>query len=180
MPFFLTQASGAFNDNVFKNALMLILAFTAANALPWDTDLTMNLAAGLFILPFLLFSATAGSLADAVCKTKLIRTLKLLEIALMLLAALAFYFQQYLLLLGVLFLMGAQSAFFGPVKYAILPQLLTDKELLAGNAWVEMGTFVAILLGTITGGLLVGLANAPLWIGAVVVVFLMGESQTHF
>ena len=171
LPFFLTQACGAFNDNVFKNALMLILAFTAANALPWETDLTMNLAAGLFILPFLLFSATAGSLADAVCKTRLIRALKLAEIVLMLLAALAFYFQQYLLLLGLLFLMGAQSAFFGPVKYAILPQLLSDKELLAGNAWVEMGTFVAILLGTITGGLLVGLANAPLWVGAVVMVF---------
>lgn len=171
LPFFLTQASGAFNDNVFKNALMLMLAFTAANALPWDTDLTMNLAAGLFILPFLLFSATAGALADAVCKTRLIRALKLLEIGLMLLAAGAFYFQQYLLLLGVLFLMGSQSAFFGPVKYAILPQLLNEKELLAGNAWVEMGTFVAILLGTIVGGLLVGLADAPLWIGVVVVIF---------
>lgn len=171
LPFFLTQASGAFNDNVFKNALMLLLAFTAANALPWDTDLTMNLAAGLFILPFLLFSATAGALADAVCKTRLIRALKLLEIGLMLLAALAFYFQQYLMLLGLLFLMGSQSAFFGPAKYAILPQLLSDKELLAGNAWVEMGTFVAILLGTIAGGLLVGLTNAPLWIGAVVVLF---------
>jgi 1-acyl-sn-glycerol-3-phosphate acyltransferase len=171
LPFFLTQASGAFNDNVFKNALMLMLAFTAANALPWDTDLTMNLAAGLFILPFLLFSATAGTLADAVCKTKLIRALKLLEIGLMLLAAVAFYFQQYLMLLGLLFLMGSQSAFFGPVKYAILPQLLSDKELLAGNAWVEMGTFVAILLGTITGGLLVGFADAPVWVALVVVVF---------
>ncbi|MEO3878210.1 MFS transporter [Rheinheimera fenheensis] len=173
LPFFLTQASGAFNDNVFKNALMLLLAFTAANALPWDTDLTMNLAAGLFILPFLLFSATAGTLADAVCKTRLIRALKLLEIALMVVAALAFYFQQYLLLLGLLFLMGSQSAFFGPVKYAILPQLLSDKELLAGNAWVEMGTFVAILLGTIVGGLLVGVADAPLWIGGVVVLFAL-------
>ena len=171
LPFFLTQASGAFNDNVFKNALMLMLAFTAANALPWDTDLTMNLAAGLFILPFLLFSATAGTLADAVCKTKLIRALKLMEIGLMLLAAVAFYFQQYLMLLGLLFLMGSQSAFFGPVKYAILPQLLSDKELLAGNAWVEMGTFVAILLGTITGGLLVGFADAPVWVALVVVVF---------
>ena len=171
LPFFLTQASGAFNDNVFKNALMLMLAFAASNALPWDTDLTMNLAAGLFILPFLLFSATAGALADAVCKTQLIRALKLLEIGLMLMAALAFYFQQYLLLLGVLFLMGSQSAFFGPAKYAILPQLLNDKELLAGNAWVEMGTFVAILLGTISGGLLVGLADAPLWTGIVVVLF---------
>lgn len=173
LPFFLTQASGAFNDNVFKNALMLLLAFTAANALPWDTDLTMNLAAGLFILPFLLFSATAGTLADAVCKTRLIRALKLLEIALMVVAALAFYFQQYLLLLGLLFLMGSQSAFFGPVKYAILPQLLSDKELLAGNAWVEMGTFVAILLGTIVGGLLVGVVDAPLWIGGVVVLFAL-------
>jgi 1-acyl-sn-glycerol-3-phosphate acyltransferase len=173
LPFFLTQASGAFNDNVFKNALMLLLAFTAANALPWDTDLTMNLAAGLFILPFLLFSATAGTLADAVCKTRLIRALKLLEIVLMVVAALAFYFQQYLLLLGLLFLMGSQSAFFGPVKYAILPQLLSEKELLAGNAWVEMGTFVAILLGTIVGGLLVGVADAPLWIGGVVVLFAL-------
>lgn len=171
LPFFLTQASGAFNDNVFKNALMLMLTFAAANALPWDIDLTMNLAAGLFILPFLLFSATAGALADAVCKTRLIRALKLLEIGLMLLAGAAFYFEQYVLLLAVLFLMGSQSAFFGPVKYAILPQLLTEKELLAGNAWVEMGTFIAILLGTITGGVLVGLAGAPIWIALIVIVF---------
>ncbi|WNO62189.1 MFS transporter [Rheinheimera sp. MMS21-TC3] len=171
MPFFLTQALGAFNDNVFKNALMLALAFTAANALPWSIDITMNLAAGLFILPFLLFSATAGALADASCKTALIRGLKLIEIGLMLAAALAFYFQQYLVLLAILFLMGTQSAFFGPVKYAILPQLLTPKELLAGNAWVEMGTFVAILLGTVLGGLIVGFNQAELWIGTVVVLF---------
>jgi 1-acyl-sn-glycerol-3-phosphate acyltransferase len=171
LPFFLTQALGAFNDNVFKNSLMLLLAFTAANALPWSTDLTMNLAAGLFILPFLLFSATAGALADSMCKTRLIRLLKVTEIVLMLGAALAFYFQQYLLLLGLLFLMGSQSAFFGPAKYAILPQLLSDKELLSGNAWVEMGTFVAILLGTIVGGLVAGNAYAPLWVGALVVFF---------
>ena len=120
LPFFLTQASGAFNDNVFKNALMLMLAFAASNALPWDTDLTMNLAAGLFILPFLLFSATAGALADAVCKTQLIRALKLLEIGLMLMAALAFYFQQYLLLLGVLFLMGRVSLFSTPKNQHLL------------------------------------------------------------
>jgi len=173
LPFFLTQACGAFNDNVFKNALMLLLAFTAANALPWDTDLTMNLAAGLFILPFLLFSATAGALADSMCKTRLIRALKLVEIVLMILSAVAFYFQQYVMLLGLLFFMGAQSAFFGPAKYAILPQLLSDKELLAGNAWVEMGTFVAILLGTICGGLLVGLTDAPLWVAIVVVIFAL-------
>lgn len=175
VPFFLTQALGAFNDNVFKNALMLLLTFTAASAMPWSVDVSMNLAAGLFILPFLLFSATAGTLADSVCKTKLIQRLKLLEIGLMLLAAAAFLFEQYLLLLALLFLMGTQSAFFGPVKYAILPQLLTDRQLLAGNAWVELGTFVAILLGTIVGGLLVGFANALLWIGVMVIVFaLMG------
>lgn len=171
LPFFLTQALGAFNDNVFKNALLLLMAFTATNALPWSTDVTMNLAAGLFILPFLLFSATAGTLADSMCKTRLIRLLKLTEIVLMLLAAVAFYFQQYLVLLGLLFLMGSQSAFFGPVKYAILPQLLDDKELLAGNAWVEMGTFIAILAGTIAGGLLVGTEHAQLWVGAIVVLF---------
>ena len=96
LPFFLTQALGAFNDNVFKNAWLLLMAFTATNALPWSTDVTMNLAAGLFILPFLLFSATAGTLADSMCKTRLIRLLKLTEIVLMLLAAVAFYFQQYL------------------------------------------------------------------------------------
>ncbi|MAD75299.1 MAG: MFS transporter [Rheinheimera sp.] len=171
LPFFLTQALGAFNDNVFKNSLMLLLAFTAASALPWSTDVTMNLAAGLFILPFLLFSATAGTLADSMCKTRLVRLLKLTEIVLMVLAAVAFYLQQYLLLLGLLFLMGTQSAFFGPAKYAILPQLLNDKELLAGNAWVEMGTFIAILLGTIVGGLLVGVPYAALWIGGLLILF---------
>ncbi|TWI71685.1 1-acyl-sn-glycerol-3-phosphate acyltransferase [Desulfobotulus alkaliphilus] len=171
LPFFLTQASGAFNDNVFKNSLMLLLAFSAASALPWDTSFTMNLAAGLFILPFLLFSATAGSLADGVCKTRLIRALKITEMILMALAALAFYFHLYIILLGLLFLMGTQSAFFGPVKYAVIPQLLKDDELLAGNAWVEMGTFLAILLGTIAGGLLVGFENAALWTGVMIVLF---------
>lgn len=171
LPFFLTQALGAFNDNVFKNALMLLLTFSAASAMPWSVDVSMNLAAGLFILPFLLFSATAGTLADSVCKTRLIQWLKLIEIGLMLLAAAAFMLEQYLLLLGLLFLMGSQSAFFGPVKYAILPQLLTDRQLLAGNAWVEMGTFIAILLGTIVGGLLVGVVNAMLWIGSMIIIF---------
>ncbi|MDP5035632.1 MAG: MFS transporter [Alishewanella sp.] len=173
IPFFFTQALGAFNDNVFKNALMLLLTFGAASAMPWSVDVSMNLAAGLFILPFLLFSATAGTLADSLCKTRLIQRLKLLEVGLMCLAALAFMFEQYVYLLGVLFLMGAQSAFFGPVKYAILPQLLTDKQLLGGNAWVEMGTFIAILLGTVVGGLLVGINNANTWIGLMVIFFAL-------
>lgn len=171
LPFFFTQALGAFNDNVFKNALMLLLTFTAASAMPWSVDVSMNLAAGLFILPFLLFSATAGTLADSVCKTRLIQYLKLVEIALMLLAAVAFIFELYLWLLLLLFLMGTQSAFFGPVKYAILPQLVSPRQLLAGNAWVELGTFIAILLGTIVGGLLVGVDHATLWIASLVVLF---------
>ncbi len=163
LPFFLTQALGALNDNVFKNALMLIMLFAAADALPWDMNLVMNLAAGLFILPFFIFSASAGDLADRIEKSRLIRYTKLAEIAIMVLATVAFYFDQYLMLLGILFLMGTQSAFFGPVKYAILPQLIQPKELIGGNALVEMGTFLAILAGTITGGILAGLDQA--WIG---------------
>ncbi|WKE64559.1 MFS transporter [Gallaecimonas kandeliae] len=163
-PLFFTQAFGAANDNLFKNALMLLLTFSTG-LLPWqDNSLTVNIAAGLFILPFLLLSAPAGQLADAVDKAWLIRKIKLAEIAIMALAVLALWQQQYLWLLGVLFLMGAQSAFFGPVKYAILPQLLKPEELVAGNAWVEMGTFVAILLGTIAGGLVVGFEQVLLWL----------------
>ena len=170
LPFFLTQALGALNDNVFKNALMLILTFSAAQALPWDINLVMNLAAGLFILPFFIFSAGAGVLADKIEKSQLIRFTKLAEITIMVLATLAFYFEQYLLQLGILFLMGTQSAFFGPVKYAILPQLVKPKALVGANALVEMGTFLAILIGTITGGILAGWDNATTAISATVVV----------
>ncbi|MFT4925884.1 MAG: 1-acyl-sn-glycerol-3-phosphate acyltransferase [Phenylobacterium sp.] len=168
LPFFLTQALGALNDNVFKNALMLIMLYSAADALPWDMNLVMNLAALLFILPFFIFSASAGDLADRIEKSRLIRFTKLAEIVIMLLAMVAFWFEQYLMLLGILFLMGTQSAFFGPVKYAILPQLVKHKELIGANALVEMGTFLAILAGTITGGILAGREGAGLdqaWIG---------------
>jgi 1-acyl-sn-glycerol-3-phosphate acyltransferase len=118
---------------------------------------------GLFILPFFIFSASAGDLADNIEKSRLIRYTKLAEIVIMILATIAFFFDQYLMLLGILFLMGTQSAFFGPVKYAILPQLIAPKDLIGGNALVEMGTFLAILVGTITGGILAGWDNA--WIG---------------
>ncbi|ROQ28513.1 MFS transporter [Gallaecimonas pentaromativorans] len=170
-PLFFTQALGAANDNLFKNALMLLLTFGGSQLLPWqDSSLTVNIAAGLFILPFLLFSATAGSLADSMDKARLIRYIKLWEILIMAGAVLALWAGQYLLLLGVLFLMGSQSAFFGPVKYAILPQLLKPSELVAGNAWVEMGTFVAILLGTIAGGLVVGMEAALRWLSVGLLV----------
>lgn len=170
LPFFLTQAFGAFNDNIFKNALMLLMAFTAAGTLPISTDILMNLAAGLFILPFFLFSASAGELADNMEKSTIIRWVKLAEIVLMSMAAVALLFEQYLLLLGLLFLMGTQSAFFGPVKYAILPSLVKEEELIGANALVEMGTFVAILLGTIGAGLLMGMEQTLIAVSCVLVI----------
>lgn len=165
-PLFVTQFLGAFNDNVFKNALVLIIAYQAVrNGSP---DVLINAAAGLFILPFFLFSAIAGQLADKLEKSRLIRRVKLLEVLIMTGAASAVYFGSIYGLLGLLFLMGTQSAFFGPVKYSILPQQLKPDELVGGNALVEMGTFVAILLGTIGGGLLIQYSGA-LGIGMVLV-----------
>ena len=154
LPFFLTQFLGAFNDNVYKNALVVLITFQAAHLGADSPGVLVNLAAGVFILPFFLFSATAGQLADKYEKSRLIRATKLLEIAVMALAVLGFAQMSLPLLLGVLFLMGTQSALFGPAKYAIIPQQLADDELVGGNALVEMGTFLAILAGTIGAGLL--------------------------
>ncbi|TNC81891.1 MAG: MFS transporter [Oleiphilus sp.] len=154
LPFFLTQFLGAFNDNIFKNTLMLLIAYSAISQLEMDINVVLNLAAGLFILPFFLFSGIAGQITDISEKSRLMRRIKLAEILIMLLAAAGFLLQQYFYLLGILFLMGTQSTFFGPAKYAILPQHLKDTELVGGNAIVEMGTFVAILLGTIGAGLI--------------------------
>ena len=158
-PFFFTQFLGAFNDNVFKNSLLILIAFQIAGPGRLSTNTLINISAGLFILPFFLFSATAGQLADKYEKSFLIRLVKLLEISIMLLAAVGLYQRSVPLLVGVLFLMGTQSALFGPVKYGILPQLLDDKELIGGNGLVGMGTFLAILLGTAIGGLLIGNAE---------------------
>ncbi|MDH5327345.1 MAG: MFS transporter [Gammaproteobacteria bacterium] len=169
-PFFLTQLLGAFNDNVYKNALMVLLAFQGAAMIEMDSNTLLNLCAGLFILPFFLFSASAGQLADKYEKSKLIRLIKLLEIFIMTGAALAFYFKSVFWLIGLLFLMGLQSTLFGPVKYSILPQHLRDTELVGGNALVESGTFVAILLGTIAGGILVGYGDVGLYLVSAVVI----------
>ena len=175
LPFFITQFLGAFNDNFYKNALVVMLTFQAANLTSLSPGVLVNLAAGVFILPFFLFSATAGQLADKFEKSRLIRFTKLLEISIMLLASLAFYFMSLAMMLWVLFLMGTQSALFGPVKYAILPQQLRDEELIGGNALVEAGTFVSILLGTIVGGLLIAVPDGPVWVSiGVVVVALAG------
>ncbi|MDV6318074.1 MFS transporter [Chromohalobacter sp. HP20-39] len=156
-PFFWTQALGAFNDNVFKNVLLLLLTFVAVPRYGWDTGLLNNLAAALFILPFLLFSAWGGLLADRLDKRRLVRHLKVLELVTMSMAAAAVWYEAYAVLLALLFMMGTQSALFGPVKYAILPQHLSPTELVKGNAWISLGTFLSILLGTLLAGLLASL-----------------------
>ncbi|MEI6412752.1 MAG: MFS transporter [Pseudomonadota bacterium] len=165
-PFFATQFLGAFNDNVYKNALVILLAFQGADYTRLDPNILVNLAAGLFILPFFLFSATAGQLADRYDKARIMQWIKGMEIAIMALAGLGFALKSFSLLMAALFLMGTHSTFFGPAKYAILPQHLREDELLGGNGLVEMGTFAAILLGTLLAGLLTVSGNT-LWVTAV-------------
>ncbi|KUI99628.1 MFS transporter [Vibrio sp. MEBiC08052] len=175
LPYFITQFFGAFNDNVFKNTLLLFVAFSSADQLAISSTLFINLAAGLFILPFFLFSASSGVLADQLEKSKLIRKIKVLEIVIMSLAAIGFITHSYLILLLLLFLMGTQSALFGPVKYALLPQQLKPDELMSGNALVETGTFLAILLGTLLAGVIASTPSAEyIAAGAVLVLAVCG------
>jgi hypothetical protein len=154
-PFFFTQFLGAFNDNVLKNAIVILITFEAVRLASVAAPVAVNIAAGLFVLPFFLFSATAGQLADKYDKATIIRLVKLAEIGIMALAAVGFARSDATLLLVSLFLMGLHSTVFGPVKYSILPQVLAEKELVGGNALIESATFLAILLGTILGGVLV-------------------------
>ena len=151
LPFFLTQFFGAFNDNVFKNALGIMVTYNIVG----DSSTLLSIAAGLFILPFFLFSALAGQIADKYEKSKLIKIVKLIEIIIMCTAALGFYLENTDLLFVVLFLMGTQSSLFGPVKYGYLPQKLKKEELVGGNGLIESSTFLAILIGTIAGTLLI-------------------------
>jgi hypothetical protein len=171
-PYFWTQFFGAFNDNVFKNALVVMITYRAIHFAGWPVEQMVALCGGVFILPFLLFSAFAGQLADKCSKSRLVVWIKAAEIPIMLAGALGFITQSIVTLLAALFCMGLQSSFFGPVKYSILPQLLRDEELLGGNAYVETGTFLAILLGTVAGGLLVSLPDAGLWAAGSAVVLL--------
>ena len=166
-PFFWTQFLGAFNDNLFKNALVVLLTFQAAQWTTLKPELLANLAAGIFIFPFFLFSATAGQLADKYDKAKLARLVKVLEVGIMLVAAVGFWWHSLAILLFCLFLFGLHSTLFGPVKYAILPQHLAENELVGGNALIEAGTFIAILIGTLAGGLLAAKENGTVWITGV-------------
>jgi len=175
-PFFVTQFLGALNDNIFRNGLVILVTFQGVLVAGMDHSELANVAGGLFILPFFLFSATAGQLADKYEKSMLMRRIKLLEISLMIIAAIAFTFGSYVVLLLVLFLMGCQSTLFGPVKYAYLPQQLDTNELIGGNALVEAGTYIAIILGLIVGGATVAVSpNSQALLGAsLVAVALVG------
>ncbi len=154
-PFFWAQFLGAGNDNLFKFAFTVMVTFGAANASSLAPALVVQMIAALFILPFLLFSATSGQLADKFDKATLIRFVKSLEIAIMAIALYGFTARSVPVLLGCTFLLGVHSTLFGPVKYAYLPQHLNERELTGGNGMVEMGTFVSILLGNVVGGLLI-------------------------
>jgi len=167
-PLFATQFLSAFNDNALKNALVLMIAYRGAGDDGASAPLLIPLAGGLFILPFFLCSAFAGELADASDKARLVRLIKLVEIGVMALAALGIVAGSIPLLFALLFAMGVEAAFFGPIKYAILPDLLAPHELLLGNALVEAGTFLAILLGTIAG-VLVALGDGGIVVAAVMV-----------
>lgn len=166
LPLFLTQFANAFNDNLYKNALMVFLTLTLAAT---DAPALLNLCAALFILPFFLFSATAGQLAETLDKARIIRAIKLAEIGIMAVGAAGFVLGATWLLIVALFLMGVHSTFFGPIKYAILPQHLTRDELIGGNGLIDMGTFLAILLGTIIGGAVIATDRGPVVIGVAVI-----------
>jgi 1-acyl-sn-glycerol-3-phosphate acyltransferase len=179
-PFFWTQALGAFNDNAFRNAMVVLVAFQMGLD-EHTVGLYTNLAPALFILPFFLFSAMAGQLAEKYEKTRIIRYVKLFEIGAMALAAFGFYTHHTSLLLVVLFLMGLHSTMFGPIKYAILPQALKPEELVGGNGLVEMGTQLAILVGMIAGSasmLIAGygpIAASALTIGVAVIGYTVSR-----
>lgn len=180
-PFFWTQFSGAANDNLFKFAFTVMVTYQLS--VDWLPPAMAGLVIGaLFILPFLLFSATSGQLTDKYDKTKMIRFVKNMEIAIMLVAAVGFIGGNIPILLLCTFLMGVHSTLFGPVKFAYMPQVLSERELTGGNGMVEMGTFVAILLGNVAGGLLVaipGIGHTTVAV-ACVLAALVGRGVAHF
>lgn len=179
LPFFVTQFFGAFNDNVFKNALIVLIVFQLATSS--NESLLVNLSAGLFILPFFLFSSLAGQLAEKYEKSKLMVTCKAAELAIMGLATVGLFAGNIYILMTVLFLMGTQSTFFGPVKYSILPQHLKDNELLGGNGLVEMGTFLAILIGTMVGSYYIVQDGGKNIISSILILFsVVGYIASRF
>jgi len=154
LPIFVTQFLGAFNDNLFRTAMIMLVIYGIYRDAEQEATFSA-IAGGLFILPFFLLSALAGQLADSSDKAKIIRIVKTAEILIMIVGAIGLYFHIIWLLLAALFAMGVHSTFFGPIKYAILPQHMQDDEVLGATGLVEAGTYVAILGGTLLGGILV-------------------------
>ncbi len=170
LPLFIAQFFGAFNDNAFKNALLVWITYHVGSSYHGiDASAMVSLASGIFILPFFLFSAIAGQMADKYEKAWLTRHIKLIEVALMIVCGSCFLLKSVSGLLIVLFLMGVQSTFFGPIKYSLLPEHLHEQELVSGNAWIEGGTFLSILLGTVFGGIVMAL---PFW-GPYILAFCL-------
>lgn len=180
-PMFLTQFLGAFNDNIFKQGLILVLTFIGSTQLNLPISILNNLAALLFILPYFLFSALAGQVADKYEKSTLTKKIKLLEIIIMAVATVGFVMQIYWLLFLALFLMGTHSTFFGPIKYAYLPEVMEDKELVAANGLFQMGTSLAILTGMILAGILTQFEHSLYWLSAITLsIALLGFLAASF
>ena len=182
LPMFVTQFFGALNDNVYKQALLLVITYGWINQQSADVSTLNNLAALLFILPYFIFSATAGQIADKYERSQLVRGIKILEIGIMLIGSAGFILGHLWLLLLALFLMGTHSTFFGPIKYAILPEILKPNELMSGNALFQSGTSIAILLGMILGGAVISTSQGNLiWISlTVVIIAILGYFSSRF
>ena len=180
-PLFWVQALGAFNDQVFKTGFLVLLTYRLAAEMGLDPSLHNAIAGALFIIPFAFFAPTAGQVADGVDKAKMIRVVKALEIVLMVIGAIAFHVQSLGLLYTLLFLMGAQSALFAPIKYGVLPQYLHESELTRGNGMIQAATFLAILLGQIVGAKLVLVEGGVTIIaGAVIAIACAGFAASLF
>ena len=182
LPMFITQFFGALNDNVYKQALLLVITYGWINQQAADVSTLNNLAALLFILPYFNFSATAGQIADKFERSQLIRGIKVLEIVIMLIGSAGFLLGNLWLLLLALFMMGTHSTFFGPIKYAILPEILKPNELMSGNALFQSGTSIAILIGMILGGAVISVSQGNLiWISlTVVIIAILGYLSSRF
>ena len=163
-PIFWTQFWGAMNDNVFKNAMVLLITFKAYTIMGLGVDQMVALCGGIFILPFFFASSISGQYADKVSKSKLVVMTKVLEVVIMVLGTFGLLTENIIVLFVSLFLLGLQATIFGPAKYSILPELIDEKDLVKGNALVESGTFLAILIGTIVGGILIGMDNGTMLI----------------
>lgn len=182
LPMFVTQFFGALNDNVYKQSLLLVITYGWINQQSASVSTLNNLAALLFILPYFIFSATAGQIADKYERSQLVRGIKILEIVIMLIGSAGFLLGHLWLLLMALFLMGVHSTFFGPIKYAILPEILKPNELMSGNALFQSGTSMAILIGMILGGAVISASDGNLlWISlTVVTIAILGYISSRF